>query len=934
MVPALFVHLAALPQTPNGKIDRAALPAPGVQRATTSRAPASATEQQVAALWRELLGVDTVGAEDNFFDLGGHSLLAMRAHGRIREQTGTDLPLRAMFESATLADYCRSLDLATSASVALPPPVAEGGFVPVSFAQEAAWLLHQVEGGSEANTIAATVQIDGELDRDALRDAFAGLVRRHAVLRTTYHFADGRLLQRVNPVQPLELPLLEAVGEDAIAAAKRTHASAPFDLERGPLLRLALLARAPQRHELLIAIHHIAADAGSVRIALAEVQELYAARIAARSPALPGLHRQYPDFALWQRSELVPATMQARLKRWTEHMHPVPPTLDLRPDRARPARRSFDGATRRIQLDPAGFDALRQAGQRAGATPFMTLMAAYAIVLHGRSGQTDIAIGAPLAQRPRHEFEPLIGFFVDTLVVRNDLSAAPTFTELLTRVRSATLEAHEHAVLPFQARIDALALPADAGVTPLFQTWLNYVPREPETPPAALQLRVTDDAISVAKYDLMLTGLESAEGLRLDLTYNTAMFDAASADALLQDVLAVIRNAAAEPARTLSQLLEAVAVARRESQARVADADRSSLAALAGRRRVAPRAAGEGADAATAIAPRRRATVVSAATLVRETALFGDEGLARRIDADGSQLELLAWFDAERARLDRLLSTHGAVLLRGFRGAGIDSFNTLVGRLGRPLRYTFRSTPRSQLADAVYTSTEYPASEWIPQHNENAYASSWPQRLAFHCVIAPASGGATPLADSRRVYQALDPEVRARFAERGVMYVRNFGRGVDLSWQEAFQTSDRAEVDRYCAGAGIVAEWQADGGLRTRNVCPAMRLHPVSGEPVWFNQAHLFHVSALAPELARQLLDSFGADGVPRNAFYGDGSPIEDDALAAIRAAYAAHTRAFPWQVGDVLLVDNMLCTHGREPFEGARRIVVGMADASDGITE
>jgi alpha-ketoglutarate-dependent taurine dioxygenase len=610
-------------------------------------------------------------------------------------------------------------------------------------------------------------------------------------------------------------------------------------------------------------------------------------------------------------------------------MDPLPATLDLKPDHARTPRRNFNGATRRAWLDTSAFAALRLVAQHSAATPFMVLMAAFAVALHDRSAQTDITIGAPLARRARSEFEPLIGFFVNTLVVRNDLSADPTFAVLLERVRGATLDAHEHADLPFQTRVHALGLAPNPALTPLFQAWLNYVPATPGASGAnsSLQLRITDDAITVAKYDVMLTAQESADGLRLDLTYNTVLFDVATAEALLQDVMAVLHAAASTPSQRVSELTAAAHCRRRTVQARIADDARSSLAALALARH--PPAAGEAAPIAPPTAPRRRPLVLSSGMLVRESALFGEEGLARLLDAGEGALDLLGWYDAERVRIEQLLLTHGAVLLRGFRGTGVESFDSLVGRLGQPLRYSFRSTPRSQVSAAVYTSTEYPACESIPQHNENAYALSWPLRLAFHCVVAPTAGGATPLADSRRVYRSLDPKLRARFAERGVMYVRNFGHGVDLGWEEAFQTHDRGEVERYCAAAGILAEWQPDGGLRTRNVCPAVRQHPVTGEPVWFNQAHLFHLSALAPDLAQQLLGTFGPDGVPRNAFYGDGSPIEDDALAEIRTVYSTHTRAEPWRVGDVLLVDNMLCTHGRQSFSGPRRIVVGMAGAS-----
>jgi alpha-ketoglutarate-dependent taurine dioxygenase len=284
--------------------------------------------------------------------------------------------------------------------------------------------------------------------------------------------------------------------------------------------------------------------------------------------------------------------------------------------------------------------------------------------------------------------------------------------------------------------------------------------------------------------------------------------------------------------------------------------------------------------------------------------------------------------EAVRARAAELLESSGAVLLRGFAIDGLAAFQELV-QLVTPglLSYDFASTPRSQVERHIYTSTEYPAHQSIPLHNEQSYTSEWPLKLWFHCAQAAQEGGHTPLADSRAVLCRIPQSIRERFERKGVMYVRNYGNGLDLPWTRVFQTQERAEVERFCRRAGIACEWKADGELRTRQVCPAIAVHPSSGERVWFNQAHLFHVSSLEPTLRDALLGAVEEAELPRHALYGDGSPIEPEALEAIREAYRLQTAEFPWQQGDVLLLDNMRVAHGRTPYKGARKILVAMAE-------
>lgn len=267
----------------------------------------------------------------------------------------------------------------------------------------------------------------------------------------------------------------------------------------------------------------------------------------------------------------------------------------------------------------------------------------------------------------------------------------------------------------------------------------------------------------------------------------------------------------------------------------------------------------------------------------------------------------------------------GGVLLRGFDVPSVAAFQQFTAAFAPLQNYEFGSTPRTAVTSGIYTSTEYPAHQHIPLHNEQAYTREWAMKIWFHCVTAPASGGETPIADSRAIYRRMPPALRERFAQ-GLLYVRNYG-DFDLPWQQVFNTEDPAEVENQCRRMGVEWQWKDDGELRTSQRCQGVERHPVTGEMVWFNQAHLFHASNLQPEVRESLVDMLGEDSLPRNVYFADGSTIPDGLLDEVRAVLAAETVIFPWRQGDVLMLDNMLAAHARTPFTGPRKVVVAMAE-------
>ncbi len=306
--------------------------------------------------------------------------------------------------------------------------------------------------------------------------------------------------------------------------------------------------------------------------------------------------------------------------------------------------------------------------------------------------------------------------------------------------------------------------------------------------------------------------------------------------------------------------------------------------------------------------------------------LFDGADFAIVIKADAADSDLVAFWRDHEPEIEQLAQEHPAILFRGFAVRSETDFRAVRdSAIASPAPYLYRSTPRTEIERGVMTATEYPPSEEIPLHCENAYQRDWPLRLLLCCLVAPERGGQTPLADMRAVTAEIGVETMAEFARRGVRYIRNYHPGFDLDWQTVFQTEDAAEVARYCRDHDIECDWLADGVLHTEQSCQSVARHPSTGETLWFNQAHLFHPSALGDDMMADMIAIFSADRLPRDARFGDGQAIDPPMLARVRAAHRVHARSFDWRAGDVLMIDNMRVAHGRRPYSGARRVLVSM---------
>ena len=566
MVPAHFMVLDSLPLSPNGKLDRKALPAPDLSaRSREYVAPRTPTEIVLAALWAEVLKLDRVGVHDNFFDLGGHSLLATQLMSKLRNAFAVELPLRALFEAGSVDALAQRIDQEQQERVGLRAPaivpVARGGQLPLSFAQQRLWFLDQFEPGSSFYNMPSAARLSGRLDAAAMGRTLNEIVRRHEALRTRFASVDGTPAQVIAPALEVALPLtdlseLPAAEREAKALwLAQDEAQAPFDLAAGPLLRAALIRLAPQEHIIVLTLHHIVSDGWSMGVLVEEIAALYGAYAQGLPSPLPALAIQYADFAHWQREWLSGEVLERQLGYWRAQLAQAPTLLSLPTDRARPAQQSYRGATLAFTVPAAVTAGLHALGRQARGTLFMTLAAAFNVLLSRYAGQGDICIGTPIANRNRGELEPLIGFFVNTLVLRAQIDGDAPFTSLLAQLRATTLDAYAHQDLPFEQLVDAVKPERHASHAPLFQVMLvlDNTPMETlQLPELSLQ-PVAADA-TTAKFDLTLSVIEGGDELFASFEYNTDLFDASTIARMADHFGRLLEAIVADPASPVGAL--------------------------------------------------------------------------------------------------------------------------------------------------------------------------------------------------------------------------------------------------------------------------------------------------------------------------------------------------------------------------------------------
>jgi amino acid adenylation domain-containing protein/non-ribosomal peptide synthase protein (TIGR01720 family) len=567
LVPSAFVTLAALPLTENGKVDRRALPAP--ERGASTRedvAPRGPVEEAVAAIFAEVLRVPSVSAHDGFFELGGHSLLATQAIGRVRAAFAIELPLRALFDATTPAELAVRVQAALGAERGvLPPPLVASGVEgprPLSFAEERLWFLDQLQPGDASYVVPLPIYLAGTLDEPALRRTLAEVVRRHQILRTTFRVLDGRPVAVVHAPGDLDVPTtsLTTLPAEQRSAAARAEIAAegqrPFDLAAGPLFRARLLALADEDHVLLVAMHHIVTDGWSMGVLDREIAALYAAFSRGEPSPLRELPIQYGDYAAWQRAWLSGDVLEASLAYWKAHLGGAPRALDLATDRPRPPVQTTVGARRSFVAPAALGAALAELSRREGATLFMILLAAFDVLLHRYTGQDDLLVGTPIANRARTETEGLIGFFVNTAVLRARLAPGLSFRALLAQVKETCLGAYAHQDLPFERLVQELLPERDASRSPLFQVMfvLQNAPKAATTALPGVRRRDLGTPSVTAKFDLQLTAGEGPSGLSFSFEYNVDLFDAATIARMGEHLLTLLTAAAADPGRLVDEL--------------------------------------------------------------------------------------------------------------------------------------------------------------------------------------------------------------------------------------------------------------------------------------------------------------------------------------------------------------------------------------------
>ncbi|OAZ97104.1 hypothetical protein ADS46_17400 [Halomonas sp. G11] len=954
---ALLLNPGGLPKTSSGKLQRSACrqgweagsldayaihafghfvsggdDASGGKASPSTAESGSETEQALAKLWCQVLGdgkEKPLGKDAHFFSSGGNSLAAVQLASRISDHWGIDFPTRSVMEKPRFRDVVGEVErrLANPSSfhqgaIQNPLiPIPRHAELPLAPIQRRLWLVDRLASQAcdrerAAYNLPALFSLKGELQVEVLEKTINAIVARHEALRTRYPENDGG-----NPVaviedqRNIELPILdcsdlsEQEQQRYLQDTFAEYANTPFDLATGPLIKAGLLRFGAQEHVLVLTIHHIVFDGWSTSVFIREFASLYGELLEGKESGLPELGIQYVDYAAWHERALSGEAFEKSATFWRRYLSDAPPLSTLPGDFARPSQVSHAGSALSMSLSPELSTSLNRLATQHGTTLFTLLLASFQLLMHRQTCQQDLVVGTDVAGRSHPEVEPLIGFFVNVIPLRSRLADGQIdFGHWLEQVQTSVLDAFDHQTVPFDRIVELSGISRERDRSPLIQTLfvLQNTPTERFSIPG-LEVKVMSQPRQESKFDMAVFVNESDTGLSVEWVYATALYRRETIEHLTgawQSLLAQIVEAPNTP-------VEEFRLPQMEKHAMQNKLSKGSKLNKLGSLKSQP-----GARSST-----------NSGSPVR-TALFDEKRVFPLvIEATDADLDAVAWATSQRDFIEQHLRTHAGILFRNFDLTTPQEFEAFAEAIQPGLYGNYGDLPKKEGGRNTYRSTPYPERQMILYHNESSHLERWPRKQLFFCENPSPVGGATPIVDCREMLRQLPADVVEAFERKGLLYVRTFTRNLDVSWRDFFKTDSREEVEARLKEAGIEWQWLGDDELQTRTRCPAVVTHPVTGDRVFFNQVQLHHVSCLEPDVREDLLGMVGQERLPRNVYFGDGSVISDEVMKVVGEAYEACAVRFDWRRGDVLMVDNMLAAHARDPYEGPRKIVVAMGD-------
>ena len=956
---ALLLNPGGLPKTSSGKLQRSACrqgweagsldayaihafgdfvsggsdgDASGGKSSQSTAEAGSETEQALAKLWCQVLGdgkEKPLGRDAHFFASGGNSLAAVQLASRISDHWAIDFPTRAVMEKPRFGDVVDEVErrlatpLASYQGGAQNPliPISRHAELPLAPVQRRLWLVDRLAsqaGDREraAYNLPALFSLKGELNIEVLERTVNAIVARHEALRTHYPESEsGDPIAVVEDQRNIELPVLdcsdlaEQEQQRYLQDTFTEYANTPLDLATGPLIKAGLLRFGAQEHALILVIHHIVFDGWSTSVFIREFASLYGELLEGKESGLPEVGIQYVDYAAWHEKALSGEAFEQSATFWRRYLNSAPPLSSLPADFARPSQVSHAGSSQRMALSPDLSHALNKLAAQRGTTLFTLLLASFQLLMHRQTGQHDLVVGTDVAGRSHPDVEPLIGFFVNVIPLRSRLADDQVdFGRWLEHVQTSVLDAFDHQDVPFDRIVELSGIGRERDRSPLIQTLfvLQNTPTERFSLPG-LEVEVMPQPRQESKFDMAVFVNESDTGLSVEWVYATALYRRETIEQLTgawQSLLAQIVEA---PSTLVEEfrlpLMEKHAMQNKFSK----DAKLNKLGSLKSQ-------------------PGARPSTNSDSPI--RTALLDEKRVFPLvIEATDADLDAVAWATSQRDFIEQHLRKHAGILFRNFGLTTPQEFEAFAEAIQPGLYGSYGDLPKKEGGRNTYRSTPYPERQMILYHNESSHLERWPRKQLFFCEFPSSVGGATPIVDCREMLRQLPADVVEEFERKGLLYVRTFTRNLDVSWRDFFKTDSKEEVETRLEEAGIEWQWLGDDELQTRTRCPAVVTHPVTGDRVFFNQVQLHHVSCLEPDVKEDLLGMVGQERLPRNVYFGDGSVISDEMMKVVGEAYEACAVRFDWRRGDVVMVDNMLAAHARDPYEGPRKIVVAMGD-------